>query len=161
LSRRLIPSLVTRSSARVRTTALVVLAVLATAAGGTTLAWSTAGAAEPSPSASGTPPVVRTAEPDGQQDRAGAAAAEAQRTAEQAARKAQRKADQKARKAGGAADPGRPAAVPEVAFTCDPTKSHGQNVSAYARSLALGPGRGRQVSQVARSDCGKPARGHR
>ena len=40
---------------------------------------------------------------------------------------------------------------------CDPTLNHGQNVSAYARSLPPGPGRGRLVSQFAQSDCGKTA----
>lgn len=44
-----------------------------------------------------------------------------------------------------------------VTFTCDPTKSHGQNVSAYVQSLPKGPGRGELVSQVAQSDCGKTA----
>ena len=42
-----------------------------------------------------------------------------------------------------------------VTFTCDPSKSHGENVSAYAQSLPKGAGRGQQVSQVAQSDCGK------
>ena len=40
-------------------------------------------------------------------------------------------------------------------FTCDDTKNHGQNVSAYAKSLPKGPGRGQKVSAVAQSDCGK------
>lgn len=40
-------------------------------------------------------------------------------------------------------------------FTCDESKNHGQNVSAYARSLPKGPGRGEKVSAVAQSDCGK------
>ena len=44
-----------------------------------------------------------------------------------------------------------------VVFTCDPTKNHGQNVSAYVHSLPKGPGRGELVSQVAQSDCGKKA----
>ena len=44
-----------------------------------------------------------------------------------------------------------------VVFTCDPTKNHGQNVSAYAKSLPKGPGRGQQVSAAAKSDCGKKA----
>ena len=47
--------------------------------------------------------------------------------------------------------------APTVTFSCDPSKNHGQNVSAYAKSLPKGPGRGQQVSQVAKSDCGKPA----
>ena len=42
-------------------------------------------------------------------------------------------------------------------FTCDETKNHGQNVSAYARSLPKGPGRGEKISAVAQSDCGKTA----
>ena len=42
-------------------------------------------------------------------------------------------------------------------FTCDESKNHGQNVSAYARSLPKGPGRGEKVSAVAQSDCGKAA----
>lgn len=42
-----------------------------------------------------------------------------------------------------------------VTFTCDPTKNHGQNVSAYVQSLPKGPGRGELISQVAQSDCGK------
>ena len=40
-------------------------------------------------------------------------------------------------------------------FVCDETKNHGQNVSAYAKSLEKGPGRGEKVSAVAQSDCGK------
>lgn len=44
-------------------------------------------------------------------------------------------------------------------FTCDDTKNHGQNVSAYAKSLPKGPGRGEKVSAVAQSDCGKKAGG--
>jgi type II secretory pathway pseudopilin PulG len=123
LAHRLTRPLLSRAPARARTAALVVVAVLATTAGGTTLAWSTA--------------------------------------ADEAQRKVERKAEQAARKAGRTADQSRPPAVPEVAFTCDPAKTHGQNVSAYARSLPQGPGRGRQVSQAARSDCGKPVRGSR
>jgi hypothetical protein len=42
-------------------------------------------------------------------------------------------------------------------FTCDETQNHGQNVSAYARSLPKGPGRGEKISAVAQSDCGKSA----
>lgn len=42
-------------------------------------------------------------------------------------------------------------------FTCDDSLNHGQNVSAYARSLEKGPGRGEKVSAVAQSDCGKKA----
>ena len=42
-------------------------------------------------------------------------------------------------------------------FVCDETKNHGQNVSAYAKSLEKGPGRGAKVSAVAQSDCGKSA----
>jgi len=45
--------------------------------------------------------------------------------------------------------------APVVAFSCDPSKNHGQNVSAYARSLPKGAGRGALVSEVAKSDCGK------
>ena len=40
-------------------------------------------------------------------------------------------------------------------FVCDDSKNHGQNVSAYAKSLPKGPGRGEKVSAVAQSDCGK------
>jgi hypothetical protein len=36
----------------------------------------------------------------------------------------------------------------ETALTC-------QNVSAYGRTVASGPGRGRQISAAARSHCGK------
>ncbi len=50
---------------------------------------------------------------------------------------------------------GKKEAVTAVPFTCDPTKSHGENVSAYVHSLPQGPGRGRLVSEVAKSDCGK------
>ena len=42
-------------------------------------------------------------------------------------------------------------------FTCDDSLNHGQNVSAYAKSLPKGPGRGEKVSAVAQSDCGKKA----
>jgi hypothetical protein len=42
-------------------------------------------------------------------------------------------------------------------FTCDDSKNHGQNVSAYAQSLPKGQGRGELVSAVAKSDCGKGA----
>ena len=42
-------------------------------------------------------------------------------------------------------------------FTCDDTKNHGQNVSAYVKTLPQGPGRGEKVSAVAQSDCGKKA----
>jgi hypothetical protein len=49
--------------------------------------------------------------------------------------------------------------APAEPFTCDPTKTHGQNVSAYVHSLPKGPGRGALVSQAAKSDCGKPADG--
>jgi len=48
-----------------------------------------------------------------------------------------------------------PATDPAPAFVCDPAKNHGQNVSAYARSLPKGPGRGALVSAAAQSDCGK------
>lgn len=44
-----------------------------------------------------------------------------------------------------------------MGFVCDDSKNHGQNVSAYARSLPKGPGRGPLVSAVAKSDCGKTA----
>lgn len=47
--------------------------------------------------------------------------------------------------------------APVVTFSCDPSLNHGQNVSAYARSLPKGPGRGQQVSAAAQSDCGKDA----
>ena len=47
------------------------------------------------------------------------------------------------------------AAAAAVPFVCDPTKTHGQNVSAYVHSLPKGPGRGALVSQAAKSDCGK------
>ncbi len=77
-------------------------------------------------------------------------------TAETAADKAARTAARDARKAARSA---RKAAPTGPAFVCDPALSHGQNVSAYARSLPKGPGRGRLVSQAARSDCGKPAGG--
>jgi len=54
------------------------------------------------------------------------------------------------------ADPASPAGA-AVPFVCDDSKTHGQNVSAYARSLPRGPGRGELVSEAARSDCGKKA----
>lgn len=54
-------------------------------------------------------------------------------------------------------DKGPKEPVPTVAFTCDPDKNHGQNVSAFVKSLEKGPGRGEQVSAVAQSDCGKKA----
>jgi hypothetical protein len=49
--------------------------------------------------------------------------------------------------------------APAVPFVCDPSKTHGQNISAYVHSLPTGPGRGALVSQAAKSDCGKPADG--
>ena len=96
-----------------------------------------AGAATPGPSPSA--------------ERSGPAADE-ERTAERDAAKAARraaKADRRAAKAERKQAPTGPA------FVCDPALNHGQNVSAYARSLPKGPGRGRLVSQAARSDCGK------
>jgi hypothetical protein len=48
-------------------------------------------------------------------------------------------------------------ATAEGEFVCDDSKNHGQNVSAYARSLPKGPGRGEKVSAAAQSDCGKQA----
>ena len=48
---------------------------------------------------------------------------------------------------------GRAAAPTSPAFLCDPALSHGEDVSAYARSLPKGPGRGRLISVAARSDC--------
>ena len=54
-----------------------------------------------------------------------------------------------------AATSGKKDRVAAVPFTCDPSKSHGENVSAYVHSLPQGPGRGRLVSEVAQSDCGK------
>jgi hypothetical protein len=80
-----------------------------------------------------------------------AAEGRAQTPADKAERKASDKAERKAAKAARRAHPAGPA------FVCDPALSHGQNVSAYARSLPKGPGRGRLVSQAARSDCGKPS----
>jgi len=50
-------------------------------------------------------------------------------------------------------------AAPAPAAGCDPNLSHGQNVSAYARSLPKGPGRGALVSAFAQSDCGKKTAG--
>ncbi len=79
-------------------------------------------------------------------------AAEAERKAERSAAKAERKAERSAAKAERKAE--RPTST-GPAFVCDPALSHGQNVSAYARSLPKGQGRGRLVSQAARSDCGK------
>ena len=54
----------------------------------------------------------------------------------------------------------KPAKTPvtPVTFTCDATKNHGQNVSAYGKTVAKGPGRGRQISAAAKSDCGKKAK---
>ncbi len=49
----------------------------------------------------------------------------------------------------------RGAQAPAAPFVCDPTKTHGQNISAYVHSLPKGPGRGALVSQAAKSDCGK------
>lgn len=48
--------------------------------------------------------------------------------------------------------------VPIVTFVCDPTKNHGQNLSAYGKTLAKGPGRGQQIAAAAKSDCGKKAK---
>ena len=146
-------------SRRVGLTAGLVAAVLV----GGVLA---AGAQTPSPSSS--PSQAGTAGPPAQELETADEAAKAQRKADQA----QRKADQVGRKAGpagkrGPADggvgegagkagpPDRKAAAAGPEFVCDPTLNHGQNVSAYARSLPKGPGRGRLVSQAARSDCGK------
>ena len=70
--------------------------------------------------------------------------------------RAERSAEREHRRSGGSARPPAPSG-PE--FVCDPALSHGQNVSAYARSLPKGPGRGRLVSQAARSDCGKAGPG--
>lgn len=50
---------------------------------------------------------------------------------------------------------GKASPVPFASFSCNPSLNHGQNVSNYAQSLPKGPGRGRQVSQAAQSDCGK------
>ena len=114
-----------------------------------------AGAATADPPASGPPAAEPSAEHEQRAD-------QRERKAERQERKAERKAEQQRRKDGrrpGPADrPGAPA-VTGPAFVCDPALSHGQNVSAYARSLPKGPGRGRLVSQAARSDCGKPTTG--
>ena len=113
-----------------------------------------------SPSAAGTDADPSAAEQTAAQSRADSAAkAEAKAKADRAAAKADR-AEAKARaKADRAAAKGQRSAagtpVPVVEPSCDPDLNHGQNVSAYARSLPKGPGRGRQVSQFARSACGK------
>ncbi len=80
---------------------------------------------------------------------AAAATPSASPSTEKAAEKAADRAGREKTKAARKASPAGPA------FVCDPALSHGQNVSAYARSLPKGPGRGRLVSQAARSDCGK------
>ena len=120
-----------------------------------------------SPSAAGTDADPSAAEQTAAQSRADSAAkAEAKAKADRAAAKADRaeakadRAEAKARaKADRAAAKGQRSAagtpVPVVEPSCDPDLNHGQNVSAYARSLPKGPGRGRQVSQFARSACGK------
>lgn len=120
------PSLVRLAAGRAGL--LVGAVVLATAVGGGTVAWATAGTPSPTPSVS-----VSTSAPPAAEQEDGAAG----------------KGKGKGKGAG------RPAPVPQVAFTCDPSKNHGQNVSAYVHSLPKGPGRGRQVSAVAKSDCGK------
>ena len=106
-------------------------------------------AADPSPSGAATADPSASAEQQQQQGKA-----------EQQRRKAERKAEQQRRKAerppGRATDRSRAPAVTDPAFVCDPALSHGQNVSAYARSLPKGPGRGRLVSAAARTDCGRP-----
>lgn len=43
-----------------------------------------------------------------------------------------------------------------VGFVCDDSKNHGQNVSSFA-STHRGPGHGKLVSAIAKSDCGKTA----
>jgi hypothetical protein len=102
-----------------------------------------AGASTPSPAATSD---------DAAEGRAQTPADKAERKAsDRAERKASDEAERKAAKAARRAHPTGPA------FVCDPALSHGQNVSAYARSLPKGPGRGRLVSQAARSDCGKPS----
>ncbi|MBW3640242.1 MAG: hypothetical protein KY451_10395 [Actinobacteria bacterium] len=53
----------------------------------------------------------------------------------------------------------RKQAATVVPFVCDPSKTHGQNISAYVHSLPKRPGRGALVSQAAKSDCGKQADG--
>ena len=57
----------------------------------------------------------------------------------------------------GAEEDGRVRPPLPADFVCDDSKNHGQNVSAYAKSLPKGPGRGEKVSAVAQSDCGKTA----
>ena len=120
----------TSSPVRRRRLALAAVVVAAVLGGGTVVA----GAATPSPS-----PRVDQAEP--------LPFPAADDEADKAARKAARH--------GGQAAPGADPTGP--AFVCDPALSHGRNVSAYARSLPKGPGRGRLVSQAARSACGKPS----
>ncbi len=111
-----------------RRLAVAGLAVLGVVAGGAVAA----GAATPSPAPSAERP---------------SPAADDERTAQRDAAKAARRAAKAERRQ----------APTGPAFVCDPALSHGQNVSAYARSLPKGPGRGRLVSQAARSDCGKTA----
>ena len=116
-----------------------------------------AAGATPGPS----PAVVVEDERSAERD-AAKAARKAERDAAKAARKAGRDAAKAARRAerpSGPASTSGPGAGPipsGPAFVCDPALTHGQNVSAYARSLPKGPGRGRLVSAAARSDCGRP-----
>lgn len=126
MSRPLLPLLAARS----RTGALIAATALATTAlvGGGTVIVQTVSSASTAPGASGA-----TVDEPGSRSRG-----------------AEQRSDRAKAATAGKKDP-----VPTVPFTCDPTKSHGENVSAYVHSLPKGPGRGRQVSEVAKSDCGK------
>jgi hypothetical protein len=149
------------SSSRLRTAlagALLAAGVLTTgavAAGATTTATTAATTAPAGTEATAGAGPSRAAEAERDQRKADRRADRDQRRADRAAEQDQRKADRP--RAGAAGEGARTARVTGPAFVCDPALSHGQNVSAYARSLPKGPGRGRLVSQAARSDCGKPA----
>lgn len=118
-------------AARARTGALVAGTALATAAllGGGTVALQSVSSSAAVPAG--------TAKPDTGAADQGKAQGEQRRSDTVKAAKA--------RRAGALAAP----------FVCDPSKTHGENVSAYVHTLPKGPGRGALVSAVAQSDCGK------
>jgi len=109
----------------------------------------------PTPTADGAERQADEAARRAAEDEAERRAARVKAKAERQAAKVKAKAERQAARGAGTAPRGAPPTGP--AFVCDPALSHGQNVSAYARSLPKGPGRGRLVSQAARSDCGTTA----
>lgn len=117
--------------ARARTGALVAGTALATAVllGGGTAVLQSVSSSAPAPAGTAKPDTGAADKDKAQGERHGSDTAKAA----------------KARRAGAAAAP----------FVCDPSKTHGENVSAYVHTLPKGPGRGALVSAVAQSDCGK------